>query len=130
MKKDELIKEFGGKNLHGYIYTYLKNYIKSLEEQQFISYTYGSISKNVVDKYTNDQFDVFRGVKTIAYKNTQPIPINIIGHVKNEKGELYKNTEKNGLTNMMTFIHSNLNQLKNTKLNYNLILEKTDQIIE
>ncbi|HOG38226.1 MAG TPA: transposase [bacterium] len=98
MKKDELIKEFGGKNLHGYIYTYLKNYIKSLpEEQQFMaSYTYGSISKNVVDKYTNDQFDVFRGVKTIAtYKNTQPIPINIIGHVKkNEKGELYKNTGK------------------------------------
>ncbi len=97
-KKDEFIKSLGGKNLQGYIYTYLVEYLKKLppEEQYINSYTYCSISKNVVDKYTTDQKDVDKGHRTVAfYKNTQPIPINIKAPPKiTESGEKVKNLGK------------------------------------
>lgn len=98
VKRNEYIEQIGYKNLSSFIYNYLIQHLNSYpDEQQFInSYTYCAISKNVVDKYTLDAFDVSKGIKNVAfYKNNQPIPINIKAQPKiDDNGNKIKNLGK------------------------------------
>lgn len=97
-KRNELVNLYGGKNLHGFIYKYLTQYIKNTPNDLVYlnSYSYCAISKNVVDKYGYDYYEVNMGKRLIAnYKINQPIPINIKSQPKpDENGNMIKSLGK------------------------------------